>query len=78
MNCLYVRLKKIANIFFITNGMPGISLNMVNKNTDFSRKIGILLDLIKIFFKWSLKRLAILNVNIDPNINENIDKIIPK
>lgn len=51
INCLYVRLKKTANIFFNTNGKPGISLNMVNKNTVFSSKIGILLDLTKIFFK---------------------------
>ena len=78
MNCLYERLKKIANIFFITNGIPGISLNIVKKNIDLSLKFGIFLDLIKIFFKEFLKRLAILNVNIEPNINENIDNRIPK
>ena len=50
MKCLYERLKNV-NIFFITNGIPGISLNMVNKKKELFVKFGILLDLTKFSFK---------------------------
>ena len=58
--------------------MPGINLNKANKNIESSFKYGTLKELIKFFIKKLLNILAIMNVRIEPKVNENTDIKIPK